>query len=84
MNVILSLIIVAPLGPYLYRIAYQPMAEASVLTLLIASVGAHFALLGLGLVFFGPEGLSRAGAVVGEHRARARCRSPARASPSMA
>jgi branched-chain amino acid transport system permease protein len=57
MNVILSLVIVAPLGPYLYRIAYQPMAEASVLTLLIASVGAHFALLGLGLVFFGPEGL---------------------------
>jgi branched-chain amino acid transport system permease protein len=54
---ILSLIIVAPLGPYLYRVAYQPMAEASVLTLLIASVGAHFALLGLGLVFFGPEGL---------------------------
>ena len=56
MNIILSLIIVAPLGPYLYRIAYQPMAEASVLTLLIASVGAHFALQGLGLVFFGPEG----------------------------
>lgn len=56
MNVILSLIIVAPIGPYLYRIAYQPMAEASVLTLLIASVGAHYALLGLGLVFFGPEG----------------------------
>jgi branched-chain amino acid transport system permease protein len=53
---ILSLVIVAPLGPYLYRVAYQPMAEASVLTLLIASVGAHFALLGLGLVFFGPEG----------------------------
>jgi branched-chain amino acid transport system permease protein len=56
MNILLSLIIVAPLGPYLYRIAYQPMAEASVLTLLIASVGAHFALQGLGLVFFGPEG----------------------------
>ena len=56
-NIILSLIIVAPLGPFLYRIAFQPMAEASVLTLLIASVGAHFALLGLGLVFFGAEGL---------------------------
>ena len=55
-NILLSLIIVAPLGPYLYRIAYQPMAEASVLTLLIGSVGAHFALQGLGLVFFGPEG----------------------------
>ena len=56
-NFILSLVIVAPLGPYLYRIAFQPMAEASVLTLLIASVGAHLALIGLGLIFFGPEGL---------------------------
>jgi branched-chain amino acid transport system permease protein len=56
-NFALSLVIVAPIGPYLYRIAFQPMAEASVLTLLIASVGAHFALLGLGLVFFGAEGL---------------------------
>jgi branched-chain amino acid transport system permease protein len=56
-NFILSLIIVAPLGPYLYRIAFQPMAEASVLTLLIASVGAHLTLIGLGLVFFGAEGL---------------------------
>lgn len=56
-NFVLSLVIVAPIGPYLYRIAFQPMAEASVLTLLIASVGAHFALLGLGLVFFGAEGL---------------------------
>lgn len=54
---VLSLVIVAPIGPFLYRIAFQPMAEASVLTLLIASVGAHFALLGLGLVFFGAEGL---------------------------
>jgi branched-chain amino acid transport system permease protein len=70
MNILLSLIIVAPLGPYLYRIAYQPMAEASVLTLLIASVGAHFALQGLSLVFFGPEGfrgpaLSSASVAVG-------------------
>ena len=57
LNLLLSLIVVAPLGPYLYRIAFQPMAEASVLTLLIASVGAHLALIGLGLIFFGAEGL---------------------------
>ncbi|ODU61950.1 MAG: hypothetical protein ABS99_01915 [Acetobacteraceae bacterium SCN 69-10] len=53
---LLALAIVTPMAPYLYRIAFQPMAEASVLTLLIAAVGVHFVLLGLGLVFFGPEG----------------------------
>jgi branched-chain amino acid transport system permease protein len=55
-NVLLALALVVPLGPLLYRIAYQPLAEASVLVLLIASVAVHFALTGLGLVFFGPEG----------------------------
>lgn len=53
---ILTVAIVAPMSPYLYRIAFQPLAEASVLVLLIASIGVHLALLGLGLVFFGPEG----------------------------
>ncbi len=56
-EVLLTLVIVAPLGPYLYRIAFQPMAQASVLTLLIASVGAHLALLGYSLIVFGAEGL---------------------------
>lgn len=55
-NVLVSLALVVPLGPMLYRIAYQPLAEASVLVLLIASVAVHFALTGLGLIFFGPEG----------------------------
>ena len=53
---LLTLAIVTPMAPYLYRIAFQPLAEASVLVLLIASVGVHLALVGLGLVFFGPEG----------------------------
>ena len=56
-NFLLSLVIVAPIGLYLYRIAYQPIAHASVLVLLIASVGVHLAMQGLGLVFFGAEGL---------------------------
>ena len=56
-NVALSLMIVAPIGLYLYRIAYQPIAHASVLVLLIASVGVHLALQGLGLLFFGAEGM---------------------------
>ncbi len=57
----LTVLIVAPMAPYLYRVAFQPLAEASVLTLLIAAVGAHLALLGLGLVLFGPEGFRATG-----------------------
>jgi branched-chain amino acid transport system permease protein len=55
-NIALSLLIVAALGLFLYRIAFQPLAHTSVLVLLIASVGCHLALQGLGLVFFGAEG----------------------------
>jgi len=53
---LLTLAIVTPMAPFIYRLAFQPLSEASVLTLLIASIGVHLALLGLGLVFFGPEG----------------------------
>src|SRR5207237_8635463 len=56
-NIALSLLIVAAIGLLLYRIAFQPIAHTSVLVLLIASVGCHLALQGLGLVFFGAEGL---------------------------
>lgn len=56
MNIALTLALLVPMGPALYRIAFQPLAEASVLVLLIAAVGVHFALTGLGLYFFGPEG----------------------------
>ncbi len=52
----LTAAIVTPMAPYLYRVAFQPLARASVVVLLIASVGVHLALNGLGLVFFGPEG----------------------------
>jgi branched-chain amino acid transport system permease protein len=55
-EVMLMLIIVVPLGPMLYRLAYRSVADASVLTLLIVSIAVHFVLGGLGLVFFGPEG----------------------------
>ena len=56
LNIALSLLIVAAIGLYLYRIAFQPIAHTSVLVLLIASVGCHLALQGFGLVFFGAEG----------------------------
>lgn len=56
LSVLFSMAVVVPLGPMLYRLVYQRVAEASVLVLLITSVAVHFALTGLGLVFFGAEG----------------------------
>ena len=55
-QIVLTVAVVSALGPLLYRVAYQPLAEASVLVLLIVSVAVHFALVGLGLWFFGAEG----------------------------
>ncbi|MFO1295917.1 MAG: branched-chain amino acid ABC transporter permease [Rubrivivax sp.] len=52
----LTLALVTPFGSLIYRLAYEKLADASVLVLLIVSVGVHFALVGLGLFFFGAEG----------------------------
>ncbi|MDD2547695.1 MAG: branched-chain amino acid ABC transporter permease [Burkholderiaceae bacterium] len=56
LQIALVLGITVPLGLMIYRVAYQPVAEASVLVLLIVSVAVHFAMLSLGLLVFGPEG----------------------------
>jgi branched-chain amino acid transport system permease protein len=56
-QVLLVLAMVVPLGPIIYRIAYQPLANASVLVLFIVSMAVHYVLTGLSLVFFGGEGL---------------------------
>lgn len=56
-QVLLVLAMVVPLGPIVYRIAYQPLANASVLVLFIVSIAVHYVLMGLSLVFFGGEGL---------------------------
>jgi branched-chain amino acid transport system permease protein len=53
---LVTLALVTPFGSLIYRIAYESLADASVLVLLIVSVGVHFALVGLGLFFFGAEG----------------------------
>ena len=50
------LLLVTPLGPLIYRLAYRPLADATVLILLIVSVALHGVLVGLGLLFFGAEG----------------------------
>jgi branched-chain amino acid transport system permease protein len=56
LQILLALAIVVPLGPMIYRLAFQPIAEAPVLNLLIVSVAVHLAMVGLGLVAFGAEG----------------------------
>lgn len=56
LQILLALGIVVPMGPMIYRVAYQPLAHSSVLVLLIASLGVHLAMVGLGLLMFGPEG----------------------------
>jgi len=53
---VLTLFLITPMGPMIYRIAFDPIAKSSILVLLIAAFGVHFSLLGLGLLFFGPEG----------------------------
>ena len=51
-----TVLLITPLGPLLYRLAYRPLADASILVLLIVSVAVHGILVGLGLWFFGAEG----------------------------
>jgi branched-chain amino acid transport system permease protein len=52
----LAIALVVPIGPLIERIALRPLADASVLLLLIVSVALTFGLSGLGLLFFGAEG----------------------------
>jgi branched-chain amino acid transport system permease protein len=63
----LTLALITPLGPLLYRIAFEPLAKSSVLVLLIAAFGVHFSIMGLGLGFFGPEGVSTAPLLTGSY-----------------
>ncbi|HEY8605606.1 MAG TPA: branched-chain amino acid ABC transporter permease [Noviherbaspirillum sp.] len=52
----LAMLIVIPMGPMIYRIAYQRLSEATTLVLLIVSVAVHVLLTGIGLLVFGAEG----------------------------
>ncbi|MBD1551131.1 branched-chain amino acid ABC transporter permease [Pseudomonas typographi] len=53
---LLTLCLVVPLGPRLYRLFFQPIAGATPLVLLIVSIAVHVAMVGVGLLLFGPEG----------------------------
>ncbi|HWI81007.1 branched-chain amino acid ABC transporter permease [Ramlibacter sp.] len=56
LQALLTLAVVTAYGPLVYRVAFQSLAGATPLVLLIVSVGVHFAMTGLGLLFFGAEG----------------------------
>lgn len=57
LRLIMALALIVPVAPLLDRIVFRPVADAPVLVLLIIAVALHFALVGLGLLFFGPEGV---------------------------
>src|SRR5215813_9833819 len=56
-RLVLALMLITPISPLLDRIVFRPIADGTVLLLLTVSVALHFALVGLGLLFFGPEGV---------------------------
>jgi branched-chain amino acid transport system permease protein len=53
---VIAMMVVTAMGPLLYRVIYESIADASVLVLLIVSVGVHLAMTSFGLLFFGAEG----------------------------
>lgn len=55
-NMVICFALIVPMGAHLYRIAFQPLANAPVLVLIMAAVGAHMVMMALGLAVFGAEG----------------------------
>ncbi|GGC82416.1 branched-chain amino acid ABC transporter permease [Chelatococcus reniformis] len=53
---LVTIALIVPLGPLLYRVCFQPVAAAHALVLLVISIAAHVALVGIALFIFGPEG----------------------------
>ena len=56
LQVLAVLLLVTPMGPLLYRLAYRPLADATVLILLIVAVALLLAMVGVGLFLIGAEG----------------------------
>jgi len=55
-RVVLTIALMLPVAPLCYRLAFRPIANAPVLVLLMVAVVLHFALSGVALIAFGPEG----------------------------
>ncbi|KQZ46660.1 ABC transporter permease [Rhizobium sp. Root149] len=65
LQIALTIALVVPIGPLLYRIVFQPIETASTLTLLIVALVLHYLISGLALLFFGPEGIRTAAIIRG-------------------
>ena len=55
-DIVLTLLLIAPFGFLTYRLVFEPLRDASILTLLMVAVAVHYGLLGVALYFFGAEG----------------------------
>jgi branched-chain amino acid transport system permease protein len=56
-RIALAMAITLPIAPLLDRLVFRPIADASVLLLLTVALALHFAISGLNLLFYGPEGV---------------------------
>src|ERR1700712_992792 len=50
LQIALTLALLVPLGPLLYRLVFQPIADAPALVLLIVSIALHVSMVGVGLL----------------------------------
>jgi branched-chain amino acid transport system permease protein len=55
-GMLVAILLVAPLGPMIYRAAFQPLIDSDPLTFFMLSIAVDASMIGLGLVLFGPEG----------------------------
>ncbi|MCR8547579.1 branched-chain amino acid ABC transporter permease [Salipiger sp. P9] len=55
-DILATIALVGPIGPLLYRIAFQPLADKSILVLMVVATAVHFVIISLSLIFFGAEG----------------------------
>ncbi|MBA4222539.1 MAG: branched-chain amino acid ABC transporter permease [Methylobacterium sp.] len=65
-QIALTVALVMPIAPLLYRLVFQPIERASTLTLLIVALVLHYVIAGFTLLTFGAEGVRTAGSVTGQ------------------
>jgi len=59
-QILFTLAVVIPLGPLMFRLVFAPMADSSILLLLIVAVAVDVAMGGVALLLFGSDGVRTA------------------------
>jgi branched-chain amino acid transport system permease protein len=67
-DIVLTLLLIMPFGFLTYRLVFEPLNDASILTLLLAAVAVHYGMLGAGLYLFGAEGFRLPPFIPGAYR----------------